>query len=58
MIRLASDPVGKPDRMSKIITVNFRNNALLAVECDDAVCITIKPICDTLRIVWADCLEA
>jgi hypothetical protein len=49
---LASDPVGKPDRMSKIITVNFRNDALLAVERDDTMWIAIKPICDTLRIVW------
>lgn len=38
--------------MSKIITVDFRNDTLFAVERDDGVFVAVKPICDTLGIAW------
>lgn len=38
--------------MSKIITVDFRNDTLFAVERDDGVFVAVKPICDTLGLSW------
>ncbi len=38
--------------MGNIVTVNFRNDTLFAVERDDGVYVAVKPICDTLGIAW------
>lgn len=43
--------------MSTIITVDFRNDTLFAIERDDGVFVAIKPICDTLGIAWSKQLE-
>ncbi len=43
--------------MSNIITVDFRNDTLFAVERDDGVFVAIKPICDTLGLAWNKQLE-
>lgn len=36
----------------KIVTVDFRNDTLFAVERDDGVFVAVKPICDSLGLVW------
>jgi hypothetical protein len=36
--------------MGKIVTVDFRNDTLFAVERDDGVFVALKPICDSLGI--------
>lgn len=38
--------------MGKIITVDFRQDTLFAVERDDGVFVAIKPICDAMGLVW------
>ena len=38
--------------MGSIVTVNFRNDTLFAVERDDGVFVAVKPICDSLFIDW------
>jgi len=38
--------------MGKIITVNFRGDALYGFENDDGVFVAIKPICDALGMKW------
>lgn len=38
--------------MGKIITVDFRQDTLFAIERDDGVFVAIKPICDSLGIEW------
>lgn len=38
--------------MSNIITVDFRNDTLFAVERDDGVFVALKPICDALGLRW------
>lgn len=43
--------------MNAIVTVDFRNDTLFAVERDDGVYVAIKPICDTLGIAWQKQLE-
>jgi hypothetical protein len=43
--------------MGKIVTVDFHNDTLFAVERDDGVFIAIKPICDTLGLAWQKQLE-
>ncbi|MGV8987823.1 MAG: phage antirepressor N-terminal domain-containing protein [Cypionkella sp.] len=43
--------------MGQIITVEFRQDTLFAVERDDGVFVAIKPICDTLGIKWSGQLE-
>lgn len=40
-----------------IITVNFRQDTLFAVERDDGVFVAVKPICDSLGLAWAKQLE-
>lgn len=39
--------------MGKIVTVDFRNDTLFAVERDDGVFIALKPISDTLGLKWS-----
>lgn len=39
--------------MSNIITVDFRNDTLFAVERDDGVFVALKPISDTLGLKWS-----
>lgn len=39
--------------MSNIITVDFRNDTLFAVERDDGVFVAVKPISDTLGLKWS-----
>lgn len=36
-----------------VITVNFRQDTLFAVERDDGVYVAIKPICDSLGLNWS-----
>ena len=43
--------------MGKIITVDFRNDTLFAVERDDGVYVAVKPISDTLGLAWNKQLE-
>lgn len=43
--------------MGKIITVDFRQDTLFAIERDDGVFIAIKPICETLGLAWNGQLE-
>jgi hypothetical protein len=43
--------------VGNIITVNFRNDTLFAVERDDGVFVAIKPICDSLGIAWQGQLQ-
>lgn len=38
--------------MGKIVTVDFRNDTLFAVERDDGVFVAVKPICDSLGLAW------
>lgn len=38
--------------MGNIVTVNFRDDTLFAVERDDGVFVAVKPICDSLRVDW------
>ncbi|MFN8681681.1 phage antirepressor N-terminal domain-containing protein [Paracoccus sp. P2] len=38
--------------MGNIITVNFRQDTLFAVERDDGVFVAVKPICDSLGLAW------
>lgn len=38
--------------MTKIITVEFRNDTLFAIERDDGMFVAVKPICDSLGIEW------
>lgn len=38
--------------MGQIITVNFRNDTLFAVERDDGVFVAVKPICDSFPVAW------
>jgi hypothetical protein len=39
--------------MSNIVTVDFRNDTLFAVERDDGVFVAVKPISDALGLKWA-----
>lgn len=39
--------------MGKIITVDFRQDTLFAIERDDGVFLAIKPICDALGLKWS-----
>ena len=39
--------------MSNIVTVNFRNDTLFAVERDDGVFVAVKPISDALGLNWS-----
>lgn len=39
--------------MGKLITVDFRNDTIFAVERDDGIFVAIKPICETLGIKWS-----
>jgi hypothetical protein len=43
--------------MNAIVTVDFRNDTLFAVERDDGVFVAVKPICETLGIAWNKQLE-
>jgi hypothetical protein len=43
--------------MSNIVTVDFRNDTLFAVERDDGVFVAVKPISDTLGLAWNKQLE-
>lgn len=38
--------------MGQIITVEFRQDILFAVEREDGVYVAVKPICDTLGLAW------
>jgi hypothetical protein len=38
--------------MGKIITVDFRQDTLFAIERDDGVFVALKPICETLGLDW------
>jgi hypothetical protein len=38
--------------MGQIITVDFRNDTLFAVERDDGVFVAVKPICESIGIEW------
>lgn len=38
--------------MGKIVTVDFRQDTLFAIERDDGVFVAIKPICDALGLAW------
>jgi len=38
--------------MGNIVTVNFRNDTLFAVERDDGVYVAVKPICESLGLGW------
>lgn len=38
--------------MGNIVTVDFRNDTLFAVERDDGVFVAVKPICDSLGLAW------
>ena len=38
--------------MSNVITVDFRNDTLFAVERDDGVFVALKPICDSIGLSW------
>lgn len=42
---------------AKIITVDFRQDTLFAVERDDGVFVAVKPICDALGLLWNKQLE-
>ncbi|MGI3900312.1 MAG: phage antirepressor N-terminal domain-containing protein [Janthinobacterium lividum] len=42
---------------AKIITVDFKNGTLFAVERDDGVFVAVKPISDTLGLAWNKQLE-
>lgn len=42
---------------AKIITVDFRQDTLFAVERDDGVFVAVKPICDALGVAWQKQLE-
>ncbi len=43
------NPVG---RRGELVTVNFRQDTLFAVERDDGVYVAVKPICDSLGVDW------
>ena len=43
--------------MSKLVTVDFRNDTIFAVERDDGIYVAIKPICETLGLAWNKQLE-
>jgi hypothetical protein len=43
--------------MGNIVTVNFRNDTLFAVERDDGVFLALKPICDSLGVAWQGQLQ-
>lgn len=43
--------------MGQLITVEFRQDTLFAVQRDDGVFVAIKPICDTLGLAWNKQLE-
>lgn len=38
--------------MARIVTVDFRDDTLFAVERDDGVFVALKPICDRLGLAW------
>lgn len=38
--------------MGKVVTVEFRQDTLFAVERDDGVYVALKPICDRLGVEW------
>lgn len=38
--------------MGKLVTVEFRNDTIFAVERDDGLFVAIKPICETLGLDW------
>lgn len=38
--------------MGNIVTVDFRNDTLFAVERDDGVFVALKPICESLGLAW------
>lgn len=37
----------------KIVTVDFRNDTLVAVERDDGVYVALRPICEAIRVDWS-----
>lgn len=41
------------EHMSNIVTVDFRNDTLFAVERDDGVFVAVKPIADRLGLKWS-----
>lgn len=43
--------------MTNIVTVDFRNDTLFAVERDDGVFVAVKPIADSLGLAWNKQLE-
>lgn len=38
--------------MGRVVTVNFRNDTLFAIEQDDGVFVALKPICDSMGLAW------
>lgn len=38
--------------MSRLTTVNFKNDTLFAIESEEGIHVAIKPICDSLGIEW------
>jgi hypothetical protein len=43
--------------VGNIVTVDFRQDTLFAVERDDGVFVAVKPICDSLGLAWNKQLE-
>jgi hypothetical protein len=51
----SAEAAGKPKsdvHSAKIIAVNFRSDTLFAVEHEDGVFVAVKPISDTLGLIW------
>lgn len=50
--RNMSGEKGNGHRPGNLITVNFRQDTLFAVERDDGVFVAVKPMCDSLGVDW------
>lgn len=48
----SGEKFNSPPHGGNLITVNFRQDTLFAVERDDGVFVAVKPICDTLGVDW------
>lgn len=44
-------------RSGNLVTVNFRQDTLFAVERDDGVFVAVKPMCDSLGLNWSGQLQ-
>lgn len=43
--------------MSKIVTVNFRSDELVAIERDDGYYVALRPICEAMGLSWGSQLQ-